>query len=334
MFEIRRQTHPMVNPLMTAHGTIAERSTLLLGIDADGETGWTEYAPLPGFGMNMNLDAVESELRRALDETALDGTATEVTDLAARLVDAARNDLTARLNGVALADHLAGSDAVRRVAVNATVSAAEPHEVAIAVRAAVDSGHTAIKLKVAAWPLNQDIMRIVEAWRACGSAELRLDANQGWTRGQADEVLRVAADHGIALCEEPTPSLTDWAHLSTHGVTLAADESVGSADDVEALLATVGVGAVVLKPAVLGGPVATHRLATAARAAGKRVIVTSFFDGPIGLAAAAHVAAACGDDGPHGIGTAAAVEADFPTSLRAVDGHVTLPLGIGLGVDP
>ena len=84
--------------------------------------------------------------------------------------------------------------------VNATISAADPAEVALQARTAVDAGHRAIKLKVAAWPLNQDMMRIVSAWQACGSAELRLDANQGWTRTQADEALRVARDHGIE-CE-------------------------------------------------------------------------------------------------------------------------------------
>ena len=327
MFELRRVSYPMRTPMITAHGSTDRRDALLLGVAADGQTGWTEYAPLPGFDMVEDLDVVEAELRAALDGGA-------VSDLAARLVDAARNDLTARLNGVPLAEHLAGADAASAVAVNATISAADPAEVALQARTAVDAGHRAIKLKVAAWPLNQDMMRIVSAWQACGSAELRLDANQGWTRTQADEALRVARDHGIGLCEEPTASRSDWAHLSELGVTLAADESLAADVDVADFESMPEVGAVVLKPAVIGGPVATHRLAVAARAAGKRVIVTSFFDGPIGLAAAAHVAAACGDDGPHGVGTAGAIDADFPAGLAPVDGVVRLPEGPGLGVDP
>ena len=137
MFELRRVSYPMRTPMITAHGSTDRRDALLLGVAADGQTGWTEYAPLPGFDMVEDLDVVEAELRAALDGGA-------VSDLAARLVDAARNDLTARLNGVPLAEHLAGADAASAVVVNATISAADPAEVALQARTAVDAGHRAI----------------------------------------------------------------------------------------------------------------------------------------------------------------------------------------------
>jgi L-Ala-D/L-Glu epimerase len=329
MIELQRVTYPTTVAIPTAHGTITQRHALLVGVSSGGHTGWTEVAPLAGFGLGLDLDQIETEIRAA-DRGG------DVTDVAAATIEAARSDLAAQMAGIPLAKYLApeqwapGCDTV---AVNANVSALDLAEVDRQVRVAVDAGYRAIKLKVAAADLGTDIRRITAAWMACGSAELRLDANQGWSRGTADEALRVAADHGVTWCEEPLADTTQWASLASHGVALGLDESLTAAADINTLLDTPGVGVVVLKPAVLGGPVATMRIALMARAKGMRVIITSFFDGPVGLAAAVHVAAACGDPGPHGVGTASMIDADFPAWLRPTHGTIVVPNTPGLGVD-
>ncbi len=329
MIQLQRATYPTTVAIPTAHGTITQRHALLVGVSSDDHTGWTEVAPLAGFGLRLDLDQIEAEIRAAVDGG-------EITDVAAAAIDAARNDLSARMAGVSLAHYLApeqwGPD-TNTVAVNANVSALDIADVDRQVRAAVDAGYRAIKLKVAATDLGTDIRRITAAWMACGSAELRLDANQGWSRGTADEALRVAADHGVTWCEEPLADTTQWESLASHGVALGLDESLTASADIDALLDTPGVGVVVLKPAVLGGPVATLRIARAAQAKAMRVIITSFFDGPVGLAAAVHVAAACGDPGPHGVGTASMIDADFPDWLRPTNGTIVVPDTPGLGVD-
>jgi len=326
MIEFRRATHRVTSPIETAHGTIHERRVLFVGIESDGLVGWTEVAPLPGFSLPLDLDDIEVQVR-----TATDGGS--VTDLAASVIDAARNDLSARTSNIALAEYLAGHQVPTKVAVNATVSSTEPGAVGAACQSAIRSGFSAVKLKVGFGSVDADVRRVEAARSAIGSTtELRLDANQGFTFDEADQFLRSLEPFDISLVEEPTANPHDIAKLAGRGVPLALDETLGTAAAADQWIDSEGLAAVVLKPAVCGGPMATMQLAMAARSRGLRVIVTSFFDGPVGLAAAAHVAAACGEAGPHGLATAGAI--DFPASLIPVNGTIELPPGPGLGVVP
>ena len=90
-----------------------------------------------------------------------------------------------------------------------------------------------------------------------------------------------------------------------------------------------------MKPSRVGGAVETLRIAVVAADAGIPVVLSTFFETGIGLAAALHVAAALrGDDVAHGIATAR------PPRLRpprrrpaAADGAIDLPDSPGLGVE-
>ena len=89
----------------------------------------------------------------------------------------------------------------------------------------------------------------------------------------------------------------------------------------------------VLKPARIGGIRATLALAAAAKAAGMDVVVTSVVDSAVGVAAAAHVAAALG--GPaHGLATSAWLAADVAAPPAIVAGRLQLAELPGLGLSP
>jgi muconate cycloisomerase len=86
---------------------------------------------------------------------------------------------------------------------------------------------------------------------------------------------------------------------------------------------------------VLGGLRESARLARAARAGGYRLIVTTTFEGPVGTAAALHLAAVVGDvELASGLASADVVEASFPDSLIPRRGELRGPRGAGLGVGP
>jgi L-alanine-DL-glutamate epimerase-like enolase superfamily enzyme len=72
------------------------------------------------------------------------------------------------------------------------------------------------------------------------------------------------------------------------------------------------------------------------RASGAEVYLASTLDGPLGVAAAVHAAAALASRGPVppcGLATLALFE-DFANPLPAKDGQISLPTAGGLGVDP
>ena len=67
-------------------------------------------------------------------------------------------------------------------------------------------------------------------------------------------------------------------------------------------------------------------------AAGLDVIVTSMIDSAVGLAHAAHVAAACGLASAHGLATSSLLESDVARGLVIESGRLRLPEEPGLGV--
>lgn len=309
----------MRSPLVTAHGVIDSRDGLLVGSTRDGMTGWGEVSPLPGFGTETDLDWIEVSIAAGGNHPALEW---------------AHADLEARLAGRRLAEILTPNPVGPIVAVNATIGDLPVEATVERCRQIVDEGYGAVKMKVGAGTVERDLERAEAARTTLGERiELRLDANQGWDIESAHRALDGLSQLGISYLEEPTSDASDIDQLSDYGIALALDESL-TGDSVLELIATTAAAVVIIKPAVVGGPATTLELIGFAEAAGKRIIITSFFDGPVGLATAANIAATLPDHGPHGVATAALVMADYPAALMPEGGTVSLPGGPGIGIDP
>ena len=88
--------------------------------------------------------------------------------------------------------------------------------------------------------------------------------------------------------------------------------------------------AVCLKIASCGGITGVVEAARQARAAGYEVYLASTLDGPLGIAAALHVAAVVRPSRACGLATLA-LFADREDPLPARDGRIAVPTGAGLG---
>jgi L-alanine-DL-glutamate epimerase-like enolase superfamily enzyme len=206
-------------------------------------------------------------------------------------------DLIARRRGVPLWRLLARAP-VEPLAVSALVLVADPERTAEEARRLVARGYRTLKRKLGGPSRLDDDRRALAALRdAVGdSVRLRLDANGSFSTNDAPAVLRTLAPLDVEFVEEPVPT-GEIAALREADVPLAFDESLGG----EAWR-TASAGArfgpwiaAVLKPTVLGGLVACCHLATRLRSAGIAVTVSHAFEGPIALAAAAHLALAVAD---------------------------------------
>jgi L-alanine-DL-glutamate epimerase-like enolase superfamily enzyme len=119
---------------------------------------------------------------------------------------------------------------------------------------------------------------------------LRLDAGRAWEPDETREILPWLARLGIDYLEEPC---LDPVLLQEEGlpVALAADESACPVWRGREWLKRSRLPAVfVLKPLVAGGLLPTRQLALDLHARGVRVIITSAFEGQVGLLGAAHLA--------------------------------------------
>lgn len=252
-------------------------------------------------------------------------------------LETALMDLAARRRGLPLARFLGAAGALS-VPVNAALG---PLDVGCAARAvaALGQGYAVAKIKVGVDAVDAELGRLRALNAAIGGRlRLRLDANCAWADAEAWRFLTAAADLPIDGVEEPlaAPTTARLARLQAAlPFALAVDESLALLG-LDAILDAAAVRRLVIKPARAGGIAATLALAAQARAAGVEVVLTSVVDSVVGVAAAAHLAAALGGQGDlaHGLATGEWLAADLAPPLPIVGGRLALPDAPGLGFDP
>lgn len=326
---------PLAQPFRAAWGEIAEREILRVTLQADdGELGVGEAAPLepydgvPIAAVGAALDAYANVLAGAppdAEREELIGACFFERDLPQALaaIDVALWDIEARRAGASVAV-LLHPHAEETVPLNATVTADDRAGASEEALRAVEAGFRCLKVKVG---LGDDAGRVAAVRAAVGpDVAIRVDANGAWA--DADEALanlHALAPAGIEFAEEPVHGAELMAEVREDSpVPIAMDETAAD-------LAAIGSGAadlVCLKISRCSGITGLMRAAIIARNAGSDVYVASTLDGPAGLAAGLHAAAALAADGP--IPACGLTPLDGRVEL--VDGRVRIPAGPGLGV--
>jgi O-succinylbenzoate synthase len=266
-------------PLVTRFRGITVREAALW----EGPAGWTEFSPFIEYGD---------------DEAA---------------------------NWLAAAYNFGGNEApashrgAHRVRVNATIPAVSPERVAEFL--ATFPGCRTAKIKVAepGQTLADDIARVARVRELMGpDARLRVDANGGWSIGEA----RVAAEHlqefNLEYMEQPCASVDELSDLRALdlGIPIAADESIRKASDPLLVRDRKAADVIVVKAAPLGG---ISRAIDLVARVGLPAVVSSALETSVGLAMGAYLAAALPDSFDSGLGTASLLAADVthePLSAR------------------
>jgi L-Ala-D/L-Glu epimerase len=337
----RREALRLTTPLETSYGTITEREIVCVSItDEDGASGHGEAAPLEQYD-GVSVDQVERALERYrpvlagardMNGAQIIDACRSVTDLPAALaaIDLALWDRAGRRAGKPVAALLTDRPA-NEVSVNATLTASDRAGAVEQAARAAGEGFSCLKLKVG---LGDDAGRVAAVRAATGpEMSLRLDANGAWTVEQAVSAIEALSPVGLELVEEPTHGLRAVRDVRERvAVRVAIDET---ASEHGALGAGVA-DAVCLKISRCGGISGLIAAGTLVRASGAEVYLASSLDGPLGVAAAVHVAAALASRGPVppcGLATLGMFE-DLENPLPAHNGTIQVPLGAGLGVEP
>jgi L-alanine-DL-glutamate epimerase-like enolase superfamily enzyme len=334
-------------PYVTARGRLERRELVLLRIRAAGVEGLGEGAPLSLRGGPQATEIAHDLDRRCrplLEGAEVDpdnwselASACERAGVSAgalAAVDLALLDLAARLSDVP-AWRLLGAEEARPVPCNATLVAGEPRAVADNALAHAARGFRTFKLKVGA---GDDVEQVAAVREALGpEPRIRVDANGTWTDDQAIATLRDMEAHDIELAEQPAATLDGLAAVRRASpVPVFADESVASSADASSAAAAEACDGVTVKIAKVGGIRAAREVFDVLP-----TYLSSALDGPVGIAAAAHLAQILPTGGAaaglaHGLATAELFEDTIASVECRVEDARLLPssdAGLGVGID-
>jgi L-Ala-D/L-Glu epimerase len=339
---VRRERLRLREPLRTAYGTVSERELLIVSIaDEDGISGYGEAAPLePYDGVSLDRVARALELYRPIveGERSQARGGAEIVDECRRAddlpqafaaVDLALWDRAGRRAGRPVCSLLTDTPAPD-VRVNATLSALDRAGAAEQAARAVELGFECLKLKVG---VGDDAGRVAAVRAAAGpDTQLRLDANGAWSVEQAIRSIEALAPAGLELVEEPVHGLQAVRAVRERVATrVAIDETAAEHGALTAKVAD----AVCLKISRCGGISGLLAAAALVRASGAEPYVASTLDGPLGIAAGVHAAAALASRGSLpacGLATLAMFD-DFDDPLPAIRGRIAVPGTPGLGIE-
>jgi o-succinylbenzoate synthase len=337
---------PFRDPYVTARGRLDRRELILLRLHTSGgPVGLGEAAPLALRG-GATLDQIDRELREACSELLVGTKLTTpvlsgliaavqergVSAQALAAVDLALHDLAGKIEGEPVW-RLLGAPRAGAVRCNATLVAGEPSEVAASAERWVEDGFGTLKLKVG---VTGDVEQVAAVREALGSKpRLRVDANGAWPATEAIERLDRMAKHGLELAEQPAADLAGLGRVRRAvRVPIAADESVVDAEDAERAVELGACDLATIKVAKAGGIAAALEVASEIPA-----YLSSALDGPVGIAAAAHLAQLLpqlGSDAgvAHGLATQRLLGATVAARGPELEGDaLRLPDEPGLGVE-
>ena len=236
-------------------------------------------ANAPSFEGLATAPAITGCVRQAIDVCRAAGLGNE----ALCAIDVALFDLAGKLCGEPLW-RLLGASRPEPVTCNATLVGGDPGAVAADAAAWAADGFTSFKVKCG---LPRDVEVVAAVREAVGpDAAIRVDANGAWDAPTALERLgAMGGAKGIELAEQPCADVVAMGEVRTEsGVRIAADESVVDADTA-ASIARLGLADLAtVKLAKVGGISAALEIAERLP-----VYVSSALDGPVGIAAAAHL---------------------------------------------
>ena len=194
------------------------------------------------------------------------------------------------------------------------------------------SGYPILKIKLG----SEKDEAIVKSIRKATNSKLRVDANAGWSREQALQIIPRLIEYDLEFIEQPLAVddidgyfwLKDQLRVQRINIPIFADETAKNSHDVAKLAG--GIDGVVVKTMKSEGLREALRMIHAARAHGMQIMLSCMVESSVGVTAAAHLAPLCDYadlDGP------LLIRNDPYCGLKYDGAKMTLPDGTGLGVE-
>ena len=315
---------PLRDALITAQQRISHRSGQEIRLTHEGHSGKGEVLPLPLWSKVTDLETKE-ELKgiQSNPESFLMGAQNFSHEVQAGMTSAIWTQKAALL-GEPLWSVLGGTS--NQVLVNALIGGGTETEFRHSLEKALNDGYGTIKVKMG-FPEDKRRLKIVSE-HVTSEIKVRLDANCSWTLREAVEITRQAEKlfkDQLEYVEDPVSTIDQLYQVRADlPVPVATDALTPNKETIEQVISLSAVNNVILKPLLLGGIDSVVALSRSARDAGITPVISSTFDGPVGLTTWCHLASAIGPNTAHGLGTAALIDDKRMKSLIPRNGVIEL----------
>jgi o-succinylbenzoate synthase len=299
---------PLKTPFKTALRTVDEIADVVVLVETDtGHTGYGSAAAtamITGETHGSIIEAISKVIAPAIlgmDVSNLNRLSNRIQKSivknfsAKAAVEIAVYDLFGQLYDAPLYKLLGGGDSM--ITTDITISVDYIDKMIEDAVAATDAGFETLKIKVGKDP-EVDIERIKAIYAAISDrALIRLDANQGWSPKQAVWVLKTLEESGVLLelVEQPVngDDIEGLKYVTERvSAPVMADESTFGPREAIELISTRAADIINIKLMKTGGISNAIRIADIAGIHGMECMIGCMLESSIGVAAAAHVAAA------------------------------------------
>ena len=311
-----------------AHGASDQRHNVLVYLD----NGVGEAAAVPYYGETQQgiIEYLKSVPDLGDDPYDIDAVLAKRppgSRAARSAIDEALHDLWGKRLGQPLYK-LFGLNQDKLPLTTFTIPIDEPEMMAEQAKA---SGYPLLKIKLG----SEKDEEIVAAIREATDAKLRVDANAGWSRERALQIIPRLAEYDLEFIEQPLAVedvegyfwLKEKLRAQKVNIPIFADETAKTSYDVAKLAGAVD--GVVVKTMKSEGIREALRMIHTARAHDMQIMVSCMVESSVGVTAAAHLAPLCDYadlDGP------LLIKNDPYCGLTYDGAKFTLPNGPGLGV--
>lgn len=337
-------------PYKMAHAEVWSLATTLVKLVADnGLAGWGETCPVSP----IYAESCAAGAAAALNEIAPGLIGAEILPVplhqrmdgllnghnyAKAAIDIAAHDLLGKKLGIGVSDLLGGALTGRVPSYYAT-NVGDPNETARIAAEKRGEGYLRLQIKVGGRAVEIDIETLHKVWEAIGGSGIKLavDANRSWTTRDALRVSR-ECPHIPFIMEQPCNSIEDLRTIRPqirHAIYM--DENGTSLNTVITAAGTGLVDGFGMKVTRIGGlhPMRAFRDICAAR--NLPHTCDDAWGGDIIAAACTHIGATVAPHLNEGVWLAAPyIEGhfDIEAPVRIEGGHIRLPEGPGLGIEP
>lgn len=336
-------------PFTISGGVNLQASHVLVRVTTnEGIEGFGEACPMPAYGEETQESVVYivekyfSEILSGKDPLQVEALLSRVRSsvrghhFAKAAIDQALYDLSAKLLGLPLVS-LLGGPCREGIEVGWSIGIDEPDKMAREAYEFKEKGCLSFKVKLSG---NQqaDIDRVMAVREAIGTANLRVDANQGYRYCDARRVFRRMEVFDLQYIEQPLPSWDLEGHSQLRRVLdtpIMLDESCYTPEDGISAITHDAADIINIKVSKCGISGA-RKIAAIAEGAGIPCLVGSMIESGVGTAASLHFALACmqatlGSELVGPVLLDGDVVQDQPYSVYRP--FLSLTSGIGLGID-